>query len=1091
MGRELPRGTVTLLLGDLEGSVGHWERDAEAMARAIELADRTIDEAVTEHGGHRPAEQGEGDSFVAAFDRAADAVACALALQSRLHAIRWPTPADLRFRLGLHTGDVEAREGNRYAGATVNRAARIRDLGAGGHTLLSAATRALADGELPDGAGTRALGTVELRGLARPEQVFALVHPDLPDDLPTIVGVGRPLPVPTSAFVGRSRELAEVAETLGDARIVTLTGAGGSGKSRLALEVARASTAPMDAWLVELAPIRDPQLVDRLVADAVGARTGAGDTPVEDIVVCLGERAGLLVLDNCEHLLEPAASLTAELTRRCRGLRVLATSREPLGLRGEAVYRMPSLSTADGLALFEDRARRSTQTFELTGETAGCVTEICRRLDGLPLGIELAAARVRSSPVTQILSDLDDRFRLLTGGWRDALPRQRTLEASVAWSHDLLDDRERSVLARLSVFAGSFTREAAMAVADAEDVDAAGVPGVVEALVDRSLVQPDDAWPGRFRLLETIKVFARERLAELGETTATRDRHLDHYVHAVAEAGVGFATDASTWGPRLDAELDDLRAAVDWALETGRAAEVVRLVADLGLYWATRSRFREVHLRLGAALRSSALDPATRAEGASAAAVMAMNAGAWQAASELAAEITDLAGRRRDDPLLAADAAVLRALTAVYGGRGRNEEITADLDLAESLLADAPPTQRTVSMLTWLGNTQTVTRSVAQGRRTLDRALEQATEDGDATGMFAIRSLRIYCGLDGRLGDGRADAEFVVETGQALGAAAIVSFALGSVAFLEAEAGAADRARRLAREAVAVAEAAGARAQLLFARRSRLLVEALFGDPRDALDDGHELLPATRNEIGGLEESLVIYALAVASHRSGDLDAAQDHYRQARDRSIDPSVPITAGRGALGLALLATERDDADGAWELAHDALDMLAGSDDAVRAPDALDLLARLTAERGDEDRAARLLGATEQARADLGIAPGPLVAAHRAAALERAGHLDEAHREGRGLSLDDAVAYARRGRGERGRPTAGWAALTEAELGVLDLTVGGLRNAEVAEQLFVSVNTVKSHLKSIYRKLDVSNRAQLAAAASHQRGANPLNG
>jgi len=403
------------------------------MSTAFALLDHIIADSVAVHQGVRPVEQGEGDSFVVAFARASDAVDCALELQrARL------TP--IRLRIGVHTGEVQLRDGGNYIGPTINKTARLRDLGHGGQTLLSGTTEELVLDSLPAGAWLTHLGTHSLRGVKRPARVVQLCHPDLRNAFPPLrtsnAGVSQNLPTQLTTFVGRGEEIKHVQQLMSEHRLVTLTGAGGAGKTRLSLEIAaqRANEHPHGIWFIDLAPITDPDTVAITAARSLGLPDQSGPSPVETLIRFIGERR-IMVLDNCEHLVDASARLVTALLIACPGLTVLATSREPIGVSGEVTWRVPSLSTADdAVELFTDRARCVRPDFTVTEESIATVTEICRRLDGMPLAIELAAARVRALSLGDILDGLHDRFRLLTGGARTSMRRQQTLRASVDWS---------------------------------------------------------------------------------------------------------------------------------------------------------------------------------------------------------------------------------------------------------------------------------------------------------------------------------------------------------------------------------------------------------------------------------------------------------------------------------------------------------------------------------------------------------------------------------------------------------------------------------------------------------------------------------
>ena len=473
---EPPTGTATFLLTDIEGSTRNWEASPESMHAALVKHDHLMGAVIHAHGGEVLTERGEGDSFFAAFGQASDAVAAACEAQTRLWAESWPEQAPIRVRLAIHTGEA----GLDYRGPDVNRCARLRSIAHGGQVLLSAAAAALVRTRLPDGAALVDLGPHRLRDLTHPERVFQLTHPNLPGDFPPVRSLDsykHNLPVQLTNFVGRDREIEEVKELLFGHHLVTLTGAGGSGKTRLALQVAGELVDRFDegVWLVDLAAVTDAATVVRAVASAVGAVESAGRPLTESLIEHVRGKKLLLIVDNCEHVIGASSELVEMLLRSLPELRIVATSREALNVPGEAAWRIPTMSlperrrapTAHEIARFEavqlfaDRAANARRGFALTDRDAADVAEICRRLDGIPLAIELAAARLRILSSHDILARLEDRFRLLTGGSRTALPRQQTLRAAVEWSHDLLSEPERILFRRLSALVGGFDLDAA------------------------------------------------------------------------------------------------------------------------------------------------------------------------------------------------------------------------------------------------------------------------------------------------------------------------------------------------------------------------------------------------------------------------------------------------------------------------------------------------------------------------------------------------------------------------------------------------------------------------------------------------------
>jgi class 3 adenylate cyclase len=458
----LPTGTVTFLLTDVEGSTSRWEAAPAAMVTAIARHYEVLDEAIKTHGGVRPVEHGEGDSVVAAFSRASDAVDAALAAQRALVREPWLEDAALSVRMAVHTGEIQLRGNDNYVGQTLNRCARLRAIGHGGQVLVSAASAAVLADRLPDAVVLRDLGVHRLRDLGRPEHVWQLVHPDLPSEFGALrsLDAGRHnLPIELTPLVGRAREIAELRRLIAEERLVTLVGSAGVGKTRLALAVLADLAGGYEGgvWWVDLAAVSDRDAIGRSALAAIGAQPVAGSPAADQLAVELGDDRTLVGLDNCEHLVDSCAGFVADLLSSAASVSVVTTSREPLGVPGEVVWRVPSLrcpgpdqavsvptlSQYDAVRLFLDRAHRARPSFAVDDHNAPAIAQICHRLDGIPLAIELAAARCRQISVERIAADLDDRFRFLTGGARTVMPRQQTLAASVDWSYERLDEVER------------------------------------------------------------------------------------------------------------------------------------------------------------------------------------------------------------------------------------------------------------------------------------------------------------------------------------------------------------------------------------------------------------------------------------------------------------------------------------------------------------------------------------------------------------------------------------------------------------------------------------------------------------------------
>ena len=566
-----PSGTVTFLFSDIEGSTQHWERHAAAMAAALERHDDVMREAIEAHRGY--VFKVMGDSFCAVFPTVPEAVAAAVRAQRTLGATDFSNVEGLRVRMALHTGEANERAGD-YFGTSVNRVARLLAIGHGGQVLLSGSTADLLHDTMPAELGLRDLGSHSLRDLERAERVFQILAPELEDVFPTLRSPRhRPnnLPPKLTSFVGREETAVKITALLHRDRLVSVVGPGGVGKTRCALESANAllDSTTDGAWFADLAPLADASLVTGTIALTLGVREAPNRPLLETLAEYLEPRHVLVILDNCEHLLDEVRRIAAELLRKCPHLRLLATSREPLGIGGEQVLRLPSLDASASTALFADRAAAADSRFALTNENREPISAIVTRLDGMPLAIELAAARVKVLSPAQIAARLDERFRMLTGGDRNASARLQTLRATIDWSYDLLEARERELFRRIAIFAGSFGLAAASEVCGAYgDVDEWETLDLLSALVDKSLVMAVPAGDEqRYRLLQSMREYGLERLREAGEEERVADRHAAHYAGLVVElAPLVEALEDERWHRICGIELDNLRAAIDWTL---------------------------------------------------------------------------------------------------------------------------------------------------------------------------------------------------------------------------------------------------------------------------------------------------------------------------------------------------------------------------------------------------------------------------------------------------------------------------------------------------------------------------------------------
>ncbi len=588
--KSYPTGTVTFLFTDIEDSTRLWQEQPQAMAAAHARHDAILRQAIAGQQGY--IFQVVGDSFSAAFHQAPDGLRAALEAQRRLQD-SLPDSLQVKVRMGLHTGSAEIREDGKYDGyVTVASAQRVMSAAHGGQVLLSQVTADLL-GSLPEGAALHDLGEHQLKSLRSPVHLYQLAAPGLAQEFPPIQSLNAApgnLPPQLTSFVGREKQLADTARLLAGSRLLTLTGSGGTGKTRLALELAEAQLVNFQhgAWLVELAPVSDAKYIVSTVNSVFSLHEVQGASPLGVLTDYLRDKQLLLLLDNCEHLVEACAQLAHHLLQECPALKILASSREALGASGESVYRVPSLPEEEARRLFIERAAKADARFRAAESSLPFINQVCARLDGIPLAIELAAARVALFSVQQIAERLNDRFKLLTGGARTAIPRQQTLRALIDWSYQLLNASEQRALRGLAVFSGGWSYEAAEAlIGEAEALDC------LTGLVNKSLVNVDDQdGQSRYSYLETIRQYASEKLVEAGEAEQARSRHLRFMVGFVKAGRPEYDGMDPAWLDRLDRERDNLRAALDWAVNN-HIEEAIDLALNSSVYWSSRDYISE------------------------------------------------------------------------------------------------------------------------------------------------------------------------------------------------------------------------------------------------------------------------------------------------------------------------------------------------------------------------------------------------------------------------------------------------------------------------------------------------------------------
>lgn len=1011
---QLPTGTVAFLFTDIEGSTGRWERDPVAMAAAVNRHLALLQKVIKAHGGVHF--KTVGDALQAAFPTAAQALAAAVDGQRALIAEDWSEVDGLPVRMALHAGDASPDERGDYLAAPLNRLSRLLSTAHGGQVLLSQAVQQLTRDVTPSGCALDDLGEHRLRDLIEPERIFQLRHPELPGQFPPIRSLdtrNTNLPRQPNAFFGREREVREIVGLVrrGEVQILTLTGPGGTGKTRLAMQAAAEllDDFPDGVFLVELAPLTDPGLVPAAIAGALGLREEGGKTPRESVFAYLHTKRLLLILDNFEQLLE-AAPFAGELLAACPGLEIIATSRAPLRLRAERHYPVPplalpdtsggadldALANSEAVRFFVERAQTASPAFAPSADTLPIIAEIVRRLDGLPLAIELAAARIRMLTPAALLARLEQRLPLLTGGARDAPDRQRTLRAAIAWSYDLLADDERVVFRRLAVFAAGCTFDAAEPVCSPDgDLD---ILTGLEVLVDHSLVRQGEMADGqpRFAMLETISEFAQELLAASGEDAELRQRHAEYFLELAETANTfRFSEHEGAWHERLLIEYPNLRAAMQWLLDQRDSERLLLLAGALAGLWIVRAQHREGSRWLNLALAGEGTASA-RLRCLYRASVLAEQEGDVRQSTILAEEALELARRDGNEQEVADAQRRLGQMLIVLGDLPRGSDL---LDQALSWHRGAGDAPGAADVLRTLADVAELRGDLELARTFIEESVDfsriAADERGIASGAYQLAFLSLAEGDGDRA---IAHMEDAVSRWQQAQTTSMVALAQASLAaFLADHQGDDARAETLSAEAAHFWREAGNDAivavildvlgQVANRRGDQAQAEALH---REAL----ALALAMPEAVPRVGASVRAYiGLGRAALASGDSARALDHCRA-------------------GLLCLGEAPEDQWGSRGPNDDGLYGVAAA--------CLRLVARATALGGQAEEASRVLGSAEAFQA---AAHFPLLRAERARAdgdarairdLLPESAFNRAFAEGEGMTpravIDDALRLTR---------------------------------------------------------------------------------
>jgi predicted ATPase/class 3 adenylate cyclase/Tfp pilus assembly protein PilF len=746
----------TFLFTDIEGSTTLWERFPEPMRNALARHDLILRNVIERHNGN--VFKTVGDSFCAVFPSVYDALTASAAAQHCLDQETWESMSEpIRVRMAIHLGPAEARDGD-FFGQSLNRVARMLSAAHGGQIVLSRAARDSVGTHLPEQGSLTDLGEHRLRDLVRPEQIFQYNEPGLRQDFPLLRSLSvfaHNLPEPLTSFIGREMELAEIKHLLSRTRLLTLSGSGGSGKSRLALQAAAdvVDRFPNGVWFVDMATVTDPQLIATTVATTLRLHEAMGHTMLETLIAFLHEKRFLLILDNCEQVVSACADFADKLLKACPDLYILATSREGLGIAGETTLCIPSLPTPSNqdlqsferiaenpsVRLFVDRAASTAPGFRLTSKNAPAIVKVCQRLDGIPLAIELAAARVKTISPEEIVLRLNDRFRLLTGGSRTALPRHQTLRAAIEWSYHLLGGLEGVLFRRLSLFCGSFSLEAAESVCQDDALQSIDILDCICRLVDKSLlILEQSEGSARYRMLETIREYAFERLRESGEVLPMQVRFMSFFVNFTQIAERELSRPAQVeWLEKLEIEIENLRAALGWAVQDDEIVKKQLYMAiALSRFWLVRGYWEEglAYLcRVAASPAANAL-ASERSRALNSCGSLACQLGRYPEALQHYEQSLAIRRNLKDER---GAAATLNNMGMVHRHQGELETARPLFDEALKLFRNLGHDAAVASCLTNLAALELATGQQDAAHRSAEEALELFTKIGDQLGVSA------------------------------------------------------------------------------------------------------------------------------------------------------------------------------------------------------------------------------------------------------------------------------------------------------------------------------------------------------------------
>lgn len=896
------------------------------------------------------------------------------------------------------------------------------------------------------------------------------------------------LSLPLSSFVGRDAEVSSLRSEIRQRRLLTITGSGGCGKSRLAMQTAwvEVEHAPDGVWYIELAPVGDPDLVGAEIAQVFGLREEFGRPLIDTLADRLRPFDGLLVVDNCEHVLGGVRPVVEQLLRRCPNLSVLTTSREPLGVTGETTWRVPSLDEAAGADLFVQRARSVRPDFDPGDDDVATIARIVDRLDGIPLAVELAAARIRMMSPADIEAALTDRFRLLTGGSRTSLARQQTLEASVAWSYDLLGPDEQTVARRLAVMT-AFTLDAAEAVAVDDQIDAYRVLDLLTHLVDKSVIRVDHtSHPTRYRFLESVRQFLHGRLVDSGEAERARALHLDHFLALVesVEPKIAFSDSAQILA-MLELEHDNLEAALDFADVTGRREQALRLATSMTLFWELRGHLGRASRWFRRLLDQPDHEPTPwRGRACWGAAHIGLYGGDVETMTVRAPEALEQAELFDDDWTRARALNTIGFATAIMDPSQARPGLEQSVELG-TRIGDDWAVLNSCKMMTAAG---WAAQDESQVMADLDRLREYAAPLGATYFLAWYHGLRGYFfSRRGELTTARTELDLAIEMCDQIGEPVTGGMSKAWLWTLDAMEGDTDGAQRRSADLLARASASGEGLAIadLLANLGRVAIAR--GDAQAAIELLAPAYAAQREHGIPYLIATIGVPLAAAHRLAGDLDAAATLLDDLAGLAVALGNEWVTAIVDLERSCVALAADDPEEAERRVHSALAVFVRLG---RRPDlvaAVEQVGCIAASLDSPAEALRCFAAASAQRAEMGLAtPSPVaetVARWRASFVETLGNdaVEEHWAEGAALRLDGVVEYISRARGERKRPSIGWASLTPTELRVVELVAEGLTNPQIADRMFVARGTVKVHVSHIFAKLGLASRSELAALAT----------